>query len=386
MTRYLVWIGRDDVVPASIERALEPWKPVLASRAEFVRNPKRRWFETAWPRDKEQMRAPKVIALYRTDRGRFAMDEAGDWQPSIKTTICTAKEDGMSVAYLTGLLNASCSTSATPSAARTRATSGATTSPSRWRASPIGTSPKLQADDRSDRMLFAPRTIWPPSCDNLLASRGNLVVLGAALEIVVRALANNRSGPPPARGHCPAAARNDQGSLVDPGAVARRSGAHRRAPERRHDLGANRSGTTRGDHRRGTARPPAARTRSAALPLQPGRDRDRHGTRGPAATARACDGEPARFARGGYRARRAAQGPSGVRGERWRTGPRRSIACWKRVASWWSAQNGSCVGSTRCRLNSKTRSSPAPLRALTAVVPLKTSSASDGRPWCPLPD
>jgi len=77
----------------------------IATRAELARNAKRRWFETAWPRDKEQLRAPKVIALYRTDRGRFALDEAGDWQPSIKATICTAKTHGLSVAYLCGLLN-----------------------------------------------------------------------------------------------------------------------------------------------------------------------------------------------------------------------------------------------------------------------------------------
>jgi len=95
---YLVWIGREDAVPAAIERALEPWKPVLANRADFLANPGRRWFETHRTRDKDRMRHPKVIALYRTDRGRFAMDEDGAWQPSIKTTICTAREDDMSVA------------------------------------------------------------------------------------------------------------------------------------------------------------------------------------------------------------------------------------------------------------------------------------------------
>jgi hypothetical protein len=70
-----------------------------------VRNSRRRWFETAWPRDKKALRTPKVIALYRTDRGRFALDESGEWQPSIKTTVCTAREQGLSVAYLCGLLN-----------------------------------------------------------------------------------------------------------------------------------------------------------------------------------------------------------------------------------------------------------------------------------------
>ena len=102
---HLVWIGRQDEVPPAVVEALEPWREVLRTRAEFMRNAKRRWFETAWPRDREQMLAPKVIALHRTDRGRFALDEAGDWQPSIKTTILTAQDDGLSVAYLCGLLN-----------------------------------------------------------------------------------------------------------------------------------------------------------------------------------------------------------------------------------------------------------------------------------------
>lgn len=101
----LVWIDRGDAVPRAVLDRLERFKPLLATRAEIARNTKRQWYETAWPRDKRQMQAPKVIALYRTHRGRFALDETGDWQPSIKTTICTAKHDGQSVAYLCGLLN-----------------------------------------------------------------------------------------------------------------------------------------------------------------------------------------------------------------------------------------------------------------------------------------
>lgn len=100
----LVWIDREEEIPESVVSALEK-RAVLATRAEVARNAKRRWFETAWPRDKGQLQAPKVIALYRTDRGRFALDEAGKWQPSNKATICTAKAHGLSVAYLCGLLN-----------------------------------------------------------------------------------------------------------------------------------------------------------------------------------------------------------------------------------------------------------------------------------------
>lgn len=101
----LVWIGRDDAVPEPVITALEQWRPVLATRADFEANPQRRWYETHRTRDKSALRGPKVIALYRTDRGRFAVDETGAWQPSIKTTLCTPKEDGLSVTYLGGLLN-----------------------------------------------------------------------------------------------------------------------------------------------------------------------------------------------------------------------------------------------------------------------------------------
>ncbi len=101
----LVWIDGTDVVPPEVEKALHPAKALLDSRAAIQRDSRRRWYETAWPRDKERLRQPKVIALYRTDRGRFAVDEDGSWQPSIKTTICTAREPGLSVRYLCGLLN-----------------------------------------------------------------------------------------------------------------------------------------------------------------------------------------------------------------------------------------------------------------------------------------
>jgi hypothetical protein len=101
----LVWIGRDDEVPREVIDALEPWRGVLATRAEIARNASRRWFETAWPRDKQALQGPKVIALYRTDRGRFAVDETGEWQPSNKATLSIPREAELSVAYLCGLLN-----------------------------------------------------------------------------------------------------------------------------------------------------------------------------------------------------------------------------------------------------------------------------------------
>lgn len=84
---------------------LERFKPLLATRAEIARNARRKWWESALPRNAEDMSAPKVIALYRTDRGRFALDEEGEWQPSIKATIVVGREQDAPVAYLCGLLN-----------------------------------------------------------------------------------------------------------------------------------------------------------------------------------------------------------------------------------------------------------------------------------------
>jgi hypothetical protein len=101
----LVRLTRANDPPRAIVEALEPWREVLATRAEIVRNPRRRWWETAWPRDGHKLAAPKVIALHRTDRGRFAVDETGVWRPSIKTTLVVGKDENAPVAYLCGLLN-----------------------------------------------------------------------------------------------------------------------------------------------------------------------------------------------------------------------------------------------------------------------------------------
>lgn len=102
---HLVWLGRTDNEVPAVVAALERFRPLLATRADFVANPDRRWWETHRTRDKQLLRGPKVIALYRTDRGRFSLDETGDWQPSIKTTLAMPREDDPSVAYLCGVLN-----------------------------------------------------------------------------------------------------------------------------------------------------------------------------------------------------------------------------------------------------------------------------------------
>ena len=88
--------------PTAVRVALERWRPVLETRYDAAG---RAWWETARPRDAQKMAGPKVIALYRTDRGRFALDEAGEWQPSIKSTLVVGRGDEAPVAYLCGLLN-----------------------------------------------------------------------------------------------------------------------------------------------------------------------------------------------------------------------------------------------------------------------------------------
>lgn len=95
----------EDDPPSELLEALEPWRELLRHRAEFTRNPQRKWWETAWPRDRRTLISPKVIALHRTDRGRFALDELGRWQPSNRATVVTPQEAGLSCAYLCGLLN-----------------------------------------------------------------------------------------------------------------------------------------------------------------------------------------------------------------------------------------------------------------------------------------
>jgi hypothetical protein len=102
---HLVRIDRGHTPPDSVIAALDRWRPVLANRAEILRNPKRRWWETAWPRDWSDLSKPKIIALYRTDRGRFALDEEGAWRPSIKLTLVVGRSDTAPVAYLCGVLN-----------------------------------------------------------------------------------------------------------------------------------------------------------------------------------------------------------------------------------------------------------------------------------------
>jgi hypothetical protein len=100
-----VRLDRKTKVAKPILEELEPWKPALSNRAEIARNANRAWWETAWPRDSSDIAAPKVIGLHRTNRGRFALDEAGTWKPGKTAAVVVARGETDSTAYLCGVLN-----------------------------------------------------------------------------------------------------------------------------------------------------------------------------------------------------------------------------------------------------------------------------------------
>jgi len=100
-----VRIDRGQAVPPEVLEQLDFWRPVLMRRAEIERNPKRKWWETAWPRDTADLRSPKVIGVHRTNRGRFAVDEEGGWRAGKAVAVVVGADEVAPVAYLCGLLN-----------------------------------------------------------------------------------------------------------------------------------------------------------------------------------------------------------------------------------------------------------------------------------------
>jgi hypothetical protein len=198
---YLVWIGRGDEVPRAVQDALEPWRHVLATRAEFVRNSRRRWYETAWERDKAKLRSPKVISLHRTNRGRFAVDERGEWQPSVKATVCTSKHGDQSVVYLCGLLNSELLDLWYGVRGRNPRDV--------WRdyePTPMRRIPYAHIDLAAGSLHELSGSALLAVCDELLERPAPLPDYGRMLEVVVRALADNRRALLPHRAAAPALA------------------------------------------------------------------------------------------------------------------------------------------------------------------------------------
>lgn len=101
----LVRVTADSPPPSSVLDYAESWRPVLQARAGFAEFPSRAWWETHRARTRDDLIAPKVIALHRTDRGRFALDERGRWAPSGRMCVIVGRTGDAPVAYLCGILN-----------------------------------------------------------------------------------------------------------------------------------------------------------------------------------------------------------------------------------------------------------------------------------------
>ena len=83
----LVWLSSDDDPTSDVLTSLEKWKPLLEVRAGNLEAPEKPWWATHRPRNKDQLVRPKVIAVHRTSRGRFAIDPEGVWQSGKSTTM-----------------------------------------------------------------------------------------------------------------------------------------------------------------------------------------------------------------------------------------------------------------------------------------------------------
>ena len=84
---------------------LRRFRPVLENRAEFVRNPDRKWYVLAWSRDEALLQGPKLIVSYRDYRNNFVYDESGLFGLSGMYFIATKAESAISLKYISALLN-----------------------------------------------------------------------------------------------------------------------------------------------------------------------------------------------------------------------------------------------------------------------------------------
>jgi Eco57I restriction-modification methylase/N-6 DNA Methylase len=103
----LVWLTPEEKPSRQVLEILEPWKALLEVRAGNIEAPDKPWWATHRPRDKAQLRRPKVVGVHRTDRGRFAVDSTGEIQ-SGKSGAMVIFKSGTSigpVSLLCGYLN-----------------------------------------------------------------------------------------------------------------------------------------------------------------------------------------------------------------------------------------------------------------------------------------
>ena len=90
---------------AQIATHLRRFRPILENRAEFVRNPDRKWYALAWSRDGALLQGPKLIVSYRDIRNNFVYDESGLFGLSGMYFIATKAESAISLKYISALLN-----------------------------------------------------------------------------------------------------------------------------------------------------------------------------------------------------------------------------------------------------------------------------------------
>lgn len=84
---------------------LRRFSSILENRAEFVRNPDRKWYALAWSRDEALLQGPKLIVSYRDIRNNFVYDESGLFGLSGMYFIATKAESAISLKYISALLN-----------------------------------------------------------------------------------------------------------------------------------------------------------------------------------------------------------------------------------------------------------------------------------------
>lgn len=104
---HLVWLESSDQPSKAVLNAMERWKPLLEVRAGNIEAPDKPWWASHRPRNKEQLRRPKVIGVHRTNRGRFAVDAKGLWRSGKSGTMIVFrnKQSNGPIDLLCGYLN-----------------------------------------------------------------------------------------------------------------------------------------------------------------------------------------------------------------------------------------------------------------------------------------
>ncbi len=105
--RYLIYLTDSDKpteYPNLISH-LSNYKPILESRAEFKRNPNRKWYALAWPRPNIRFELPKIITPSRSPLNNFILDTDGYYGLSGMFFIDKKDEMNESLNYIFALLN-----------------------------------------------------------------------------------------------------------------------------------------------------------------------------------------------------------------------------------------------------------------------------------------